>query len=163
MTPSPCTRSLACVSACWGVPRNYIAHRSTRSSNFFIVSAEWNEGNPESTFSHHRLGKCAGKQFRGDPSQSGRLFPRHRLLRRLLCSGNRLNHHHLPHQASLHRRPLTSELVEFGLVPIQRVNLLAYDQRVLRAFLYAVSGERATVKGSLMGEMVMVESVTAAK
>src|SRR3989442_253265 len=58
----------------------------------------------------------------------------------LFCSGNRLNHHHLSHDAALYRRPLTSELVQFSLVPIQRVNLLPYDQRVLRAFLYAVSG-----------------------
>src|SRR5712692_6839089 len=131
MTPSPCTKSLACVSACWGAPRNYIAHRSTRSSSFFIVSAEWNKRNPESTLSHRRLGKCAGRQFRGDLSQSGRMFPRHRLLRCLLRSSNRL---------TLHHRPLTSELIQFSLVPIQRVNLLPYDQRVLRAFLYAVSG-----------------------
>src|SRR5712692_1856855 len=62
------------------------------------------------------------------------------LLSCLLRSGNRLNHHHLPHQAALHRRPLTSQLVQFSLVPIQRVNLLPYYQRVLRAFLYAVSG-----------------------
>ena len=66
--------------------------------------------------------------------------PRHRLLGCLLRSGNRLNHHHLPHHAALHRCPLTSELVQFGLVSVQRVHFLAYDQRVLRAFLYAVSG-----------------------
>ena len=45
----------------------------------------------------------------------------------LLRSVNRLNHHHLPHHAALHRRPLTSELVQFSLVPIKRVNLLPYD------------------------------------
>src|SRR5713226_651109 len=66
--------------------------------------------------------------------------PRHRLLGCLLRSGNRLNHHHLPHHAALHRRPLTSELVQFSLVPIKGVDFLPYDQRVLRAFLYTVSG-----------------------
>ena len=62
------------------------------------------------------------------------------LLGWLLRSGNRLNHHHLPHHAALYRCPLTSELVQFSLVPIQRVNLLPYNQRVLRALLYALSG-----------------------
>src|SRR5712692_1281263 len=53
--------------------------------------------------------------------------PRHRLLGCLLRSGNRLNHHHLPHHAALHRCSLTSELVQFSLVPIKRVDLLPYD------------------------------------
>src|SRR6266849_2650714 len=60
------------------------AEGPTKCSGLFIVSAEWNKRNPESTLSHHRLGKCAGRQFRGDLSQSGRMFPRHRLLRCLL-------------------------------------------------------------------------------
>ncbi len=34
------------VSACWGAPKNCIAHRSTRSSSFFIASAGSNERNP---------------------------------------------------------------------------------------------------------------------
>src|SRR5713226_6165774 len=68
------------------------------------------------------------------------LFPGHHLLCHLLRSGNRLNHHHLPHHAALYRCSLTTELVQFSLVPVQRVNLVPYDQRVLRAFLYAVSG-----------------------
>src|SRR5712691_2998884 len=68
------------------------------------------------------------------------LFPRHQSLCHLLRSGNRLDHHHLSHDAALYRCPLTSELVQFSLVPVQRVNFLPHDQRVLRAFLDALSG-----------------------
>jgi len=69
-----------------------------------------------------------------------RLFPRPQLLCHLLRRGDRLNRHHFPHHAAIYRSPFTSELVQFLLVSIQRVNLLPYNQRVLRAFLYALSG-----------------------
>jgi hypothetical protein len=38
------------------------------------------------------------------------------------------------HHASLPRRPLTSEFVQFRLVPVQRGNFVPDNQRVLRPF-----------------------------
>lgn len=84
--------------------------------------------------------KRSGKQFRNGSELIGPFVSLQPLFGCLLRRGNRLNHHHLLHHVALHRRALTSELVEFSLVPIKRVDLLPYDQRVLRALLHALSG-----------------------
>ena len=39
------------------------------------------------------------------------------------AAGNRLNHNHFAHHATLHRRPPASEFIQFRLVPIVDIHI----------------------------------------
>jgi hypothetical protein len=57
----------------------------------------------------------------------------------------------------------TRECVKKGTKYALVVGKKVYTLEGHEAELHKLAGERATVKGSMMGEMVMVESVSAAK
>ena len=78
-------------------------------------------------------------------------------------NGQRLHVWHSPMEKDKSAAECTRECVKKGTKYALVVGKKVYTLDGHEAELDKLAGERATVKGSMMGEMVMVESVAAAK